>query len=284
MRAMDESTKKKTFHYGEVEELVNKGIWTIEQAEDWARENGYEFSRKHDVTHFDPLTQIYWSMPMALAWIAWRDPDKVRRVWPDYRSWCREWEPIIVNGKRVGAKLVPPSAGTAMADLFWSHDGLIPLLETPVALRPKLESGIISSTGINQKNEREIILPLQWCDLHFGYYHDEDDDCLIYRAHGKHTRSFEWIAYIRVRIPVSEMLAEFPALSSFSPPVQKLSSSEAEALLKKEIGKRGGFINQADAAEFIRDRDPSFKRDSVREIVKQLTGNSKPGPRTKTKN
>lgn len=43
-----------------------------------------------DPADFDPNQEIFWTLPMAIAWIAWRDPAKVRDQWDQYRKAC--WE------------------------------------------------------------------------------------------------------------------------------------------------------------------------------------------------
>src|SRR5207249_5014035 len=44
-----------------------------------------------DSSQFDPMRETWWTLPMALAWIAWRSPDKVRECWDPYRAECWEW-------------------------------------------------------------------------------------------------------------------------------------------------------------------------------------------------
>src|SRR3569623_268228 len=45
-----------------------------------------------NLDHFDPDREVFWTLPMAIAWIAWRDPAMVRNQWSKYRKAC--WECI----------------------------------------------------------------------------------------------------------------------------------------------------------------------------------------------
>ncbi|MGJ0394943.1 MAG: hypothetical protein ACR65U_01760 [Methylocystis sp.] len=58
----------------------------------------------------------------------------------------------------------------------------------------------------------------------------------------------------------------------------------AEAILRAEIGRRGGFIGQNHAAQIVQKELPDFPRDRARKLAKSLTGNEKTGPRGPRKN
>ena len=40
---------------------------------------------------FDPMGETWWTLTMAVAWIAWRTPKLVRGWWAAFRSECWEW-------------------------------------------------------------------------------------------------------------------------------------------------------------------------------------------------
>src|SRR5262245_20915646 len=44
-----------------------------------------------DPAQFDPFKETWWTLPMAVAWIAWRSPREVRECWDPYRSECLDW-------------------------------------------------------------------------------------------------------------------------------------------------------------------------------------------------
>ena len=45
-----------------------------------------------DANQFDPMGELQWSLPMAVAWIVWRSPDGVREHWDAYRQECLDWQ------------------------------------------------------------------------------------------------------------------------------------------------------------------------------------------------
>lgn len=57
---------------------------------------------------FDPMQEQFWTLPMAVAWIAYRTADAVRENWHDYRSECRHW---VHDGQ-------PRTPGRSGLDLF----------------------------------------------------------------------------------------------------------------------------------------------------------------------
>lgn len=44
-----------------------------------------------DTAGFDLVAEPWWTLPMVAAWIIWRTPHAVTRVWPDYRRKVRKW-------------------------------------------------------------------------------------------------------------------------------------------------------------------------------------------------
>ena len=49
------------------------------------------FARTPDPVKFNPMAQPWWTLGMAAAWIIWRTPTAVRRVWSDYRREVTVW-------------------------------------------------------------------------------------------------------------------------------------------------------------------------------------------------
>jgi hypothetical protein len=74
-------------------DAVRLGITKPEEAELVAEKLGLKpLEWKPDPAKFDPHQLAYWTLPMALAWIAYQTDDAVRGVWDDYRAECRVWE------------------------------------------------------------------------------------------------------------------------------------------------------------------------------------------------
>jgi len=58
---------------------VRRGEMTPPQAEAEAVRLGMKsFASEPDPAAFDPMCLAWWSLPMAIAWIAWRSPNRVR--------------------------------------------------------------------------------------------------------------------------------------------------------------------------------------------------------------
>ena len=79
-----------------------EGKITLEQAEARARSHGFALYCPPDPKGYDPLTLDAWPLPMALAWIMWRNFEDVRRHWIEYRAVCHEWK-----GSQRGIQLEP---------------------------------------------------------------------------------------------------------------------------------------------------------------------------------
>ena len=73
---------------------VRIGEITPEEAEAEAERQGFgPLETKPDPVDFDPSQMPNWSVPMALAWIAWRTIEAVREHCADYREKCLLWFP-----------------------------------------------------------------------------------------------------------------------------------------------------------------------------------------------
>jgi len=70
------------------------------------------------------------------------------------------------------------------------------------------------------------------------------------------------------------MLNLWPPLAAANP-----SDDDARALIRAAIAEGGGFIGQDEGAEFVRRTYPKFPKKRAMALVKELTGNEKPGPK-----
>src|SRR5271168_3626969 len=71
---------------------VFRGEITPKQAEAEALQLGIApLARTPEADAFDPMKEPWWTLPMTAAWVIWRTPAAVRRVWQVYRSEVREW-------------------------------------------------------------------------------------------------------------------------------------------------------------------------------------------------
>lgn len=62
-------------------------------------------------------------------------------------------------------------------------------------------------------------------------------------------------------------------------PLVRLSERDVLALLKSAFEERGDILTQADAVELIQRRDPEWRRDTIRQLLKRITGETRPGPK-----
>ena len=44
-----------------------------------------------DARRFKPMDEVGWTLPMTVAWITWRDPERVLRFYDPYRTKCFDW-------------------------------------------------------------------------------------------------------------------------------------------------------------------------------------------------
>lgn len=95
------------------DELITKaryGKVTPDEAEAQAKAAGLPpFATQPDLTQFDPMKESRWTLVMAIAWIAWRDPQLVMEQGVEFRTrstlWqFREWNEPVQNGQAFAAR------------------------------------------------------------------------------------------------------------------------------------------------------------------------------------
>jgi hypothetical protein len=79
----------------------------------------------------------------------------------------------------------------------------------------------------------------------------------------------------KVRIRRAEVLLEFPA----SPPRKVGTDDDARGIIREAMAKNGGYITQRNGAEIVCRQFPEFLKQRAMELVKELTENTKRGPR-----
>lgn len=74
---------------------VEHGVLSREAAEEIARKSRTIGRLAHEppTNQFDPMQEAYWTLAMTLAWAIWRDPEKVREFWNEWRLRKYVWEP-----------------------------------------------------------------------------------------------------------------------------------------------------------------------------------------------
>jgi hypothetical protein len=178
-----------TIERDELIENVKHGLMTPEAAEAEAARLGLaRLASEPDGNAFDPMSETWWSLPMTVAWIAWRTPEKVRAYWDKYRRECWDWhyrdwrigsDGPVHSGffleQRRNASLwfmqrdETNEAGTGI----WPHQTCAADAERK--LRAVLEEGVIEATGINIATGRHMVIPrLEWQDLQMFQERDRE--------------------------------------------------------------------------------------------------------------
>jgi hypothetical protein len=160
---------------------VRRGEMTPAEADAEAARLGFKpFAVEPDPSKFDPFREGWWTLPMAVAWIAWRSPDKIRECWDPYRAECWEWR---FKKWRVGDD-GPVHAGHFLeqrrpATLSWllfvekyeaSRDllpqGAISISEAKTELWSALGKNAFHATGISTDTGERVAIPdCAWRDL-----------------------------------------------------------------------------------------------------------------------
>ena len=76
----------------ELIEEVKYGRISPAEAEAEASKLGFgPLATTPDPRQFNPMDDVGWTLPMTVAWIAWRDPQKVLQFYDPYRTRCFDW-------------------------------------------------------------------------------------------------------------------------------------------------------------------------------------------------
>lgn len=173
--------------------LAQDGIVAPDEAEAMAKQWGLPpFQESPNAARLDPLTQANWTLPMALAWLAWRTPEAVRNEWDDYRRECWRWRGFhrrlpIDGGKSWrevhGFELVQlgdPTARelslTEALDIGWDNAILhMSVKAAREALWNALANGILVGTAADETGNVVSIPPREWAYLELAYSLDSPD-------------------------------------------------------------------------------------------------------------
>src|SRR5262245_17279853 len=76
----------------EIAEAVQYGRMTPEEAEAKLKELGLPaLAPQPDPVNFYPMREVWWTLPMTVAWIAWRNSAEVRGAWDKFRREGSVW-------------------------------------------------------------------------------------------------------------------------------------------------------------------------------------------------
>jgi hypothetical protein len=157
-----------------------RGGLTAEQAEAEATRLGIgPLACKPNVVRFDPMQEPFWTVPMAVAWIAWRTPNAVREMWIEYRKAFREWhfgrtrskgdwlEGWHLEGRRP-ASMRDLNAYRENAGEAWvaQPSPTMQIAKSESALLAALAIGEVAASGISPESSlRRPIPAIEWLEL-----------------------------------------------------------------------------------------------------------------------
>jgi hypothetical protein len=182
-----------------------------DQAEAWAVTFGWKpLAGWADPAGFDPTKEVAWSLPMAAAWIRWRDIDEVRRRWSAYIEPSTQW--VDVSDKRDGSRhAVWPinDRGYYEIEDFDEREN-DPLTSTKAEMLLALSSGRLVAGGYRDCGFVEIPAA-EWTVLNVVGICGTDEAYWIRNGiHKVMTPDGERLAYDAVRVWSEQVLAEFP--------------------------------------------------------------------------
>jgi hypothetical protein len=85
-----------------------------------------------------------------------------------------------------------------------------------------------------------------------------------------------------VRVERDQVLREFPPEATV--PSGAAGDDDARAVIRRALSEQGGFLSQEKGAEIVRGKFPTFQKKRAMQLVRELTGNDKPGPKGPRKN
>src|SRR5262245_22120899 len=160
---------------------VRYGELTPDQAEAEAARLGIgKLAAKPDVSKFDPMKEPWWTLPMAVAWIAWRSPSAVREWWDPYRSECWNWhfkewrvgvDGPVHAGHFLERRRPATLSGLSSAECYDSAHGLLPsgaisVKDAKAKLSATLGDNAFQATGISTDTGERVVIPdYAWRDL-----------------------------------------------------------------------------------------------------------------------
>lgn len=231
-----------------------------EQAEAEAQEAGFEsMVFRPDSGKLDPMAKPFWTLPMALAWVIYRTPDTLLNL-----NGSPPFDVIAEAVSSTNDDRDMASRYLAIRDEFFDH----------------LKRGTFVAYGIPRGECKHYEIPrIEWptIDTLFEYDpvigpNDVGNNSDKVGKSGK--RTARYLDVFVSREAVTSIWAAGP-----KPGIAELSDDDAKAVLLAEIKQIGGFIGQEKGSRILRDIYPGFNKKRAMRLVKELTGNTKPGPR-----
>lgn len=136
-------------------------------------------SRAPGPLEFRPEAEPYWTIPMAVAWIAYLDLDEVREWYPPFREACSYWlwqrwrrgpDGAVREGWHLEGRERASLARLGMGALFDARPTERPqemsIEDARKSLWLALREGFFAASGIDTETDRRVeIAPLDWNEL-----------------------------------------------------------------------------------------------------------------------
>ena len=165
----------------ELAEAVQYGRMTPNDAEAKLKELGLRpLAPQPNPADYNAMNEVWWSLPMTVAWIAWRTSADVREAWDRYRKeltyWKHEHWQVGFDGPVYEGFFLKPAAPAslstlALTEIYRRAEGTQPkealsIKDAKAALWTALSLGALEATGkLNDLAARVVIPEHEWRDL-----------------------------------------------------------------------------------------------------------------------
>jgi len=127
---------------------------------------------------FDPMAEQFWTLPMAMGWIATRSIDAVRLAWNKYRAQHPDWrrdtwrdgpDGPIRKGWLLTSLEPATSLGIQLYPIIGHFEGLAGVMTVPEARKAlwiALQEGLFPATGLDRLGTGRVSIPAgEWHTL-----------------------------------------------------------------------------------------------------------------------
>jgi hypothetical protein len=164
----------------ELFEKAKVGVITGEEADAEAIALGLgSLSRQPSENAYRPEAETHWTLPMAVAWIAYLDLNEVREWSEPYRAECWHWlwqrwrvgfDGPVYEGWHLEQRSKPSLALLSIGEALDANEGEAPkvmsIKEARESLWMALREGFFVGSGIDSQTGRRVEIPaLAWHDL-----------------------------------------------------------------------------------------------------------------------
>ncbi|MHB0770963.1 hypothetical protein ACYCVF_18260 [Bradyrhizobium sp. 1.29L] len=200
-------------------------------------------SYRPDSARFDPGKVAFWTYPMVIAWISWRDLDAVRTFWDEYRKFCWDHVPRTANGVTIfDMKHWEPAnirvMGAFVRRASWAASDSaasdapkapsVPLGDAIQSVRAAASEGKVSAIALDLEGNEVKIEAYSWSRLEVRNS-DKWFELPIYVGDRRR--------YTDARFPRDEVMAVWPTQN---PAVETQAIAESEINLRSSPGKKKG--------------------------------------------